>query len=197
MQSRALVSFLTAVVGFLANMITGVILGPKFSQLAKSKFVYIGIAIFVTVSWVWNAIVQVKLSSRSEAPSFDLGGGYFFNSAFTVYMLFRFFYEMLQTYLYWLMGEIKGCQRNGDIARTTGILRSWESVGSAIAYGIGATDVSNLNQMIIGFALWGFTVPCTLMVIFGSWDVLEEVEDQPSVSSLEEQRFVTGDEEKK
>ena len=95
------------------------------------------------------------------------------------------------------MGEIKGCQRNGDIARTTGILRSWESVGSAIAYGIGATDVSNLNQMIIGFALWGFTVPCTLMVIFGSWDVLEEVEDQPSVSSLEEQRFVTGDEEKK
>jgi hypothetical protein len=33
----------------------------------------------------------------------------------------------------------------------TGILRSWESIGSTIAYAVGATHWSNLNQMALGF----------------------------------------------
>ena len=115
------------------------------------------------------AIIQVRLSSMSEAPSFDIGDGAFFNSAFAV--CFKFFYEILQTYVYWLMAEIKGAQGDGDIARTTGILRSWESIGSTIAYAVGATHWPNQNQMILGFALWAFTVPFTLLAVFGNWNV--------------------------
>ena len=178
-------------------MITGTILDLKYSQTAKTKFVYLTIAVFITAAWTWNAIVQVKLSSQSEAPSFDLSDGPFFNSAFAVYMFFKFFYEALQTYLYWLMGEIKGGQKNGDIARTTGILRSWESIGSTIAYVVGATHWSNRNQMTLGFALWVFTIPFTLFAVFKNWDYLEEVksDEHASISSLEEQRVI-GNEEK-
>lgn len=83
------------------------------------------------------------------------------------------------------MGEVEGGQRSGDISRTTGILRSWESVGSAVAYGIGATDVSNLNQLIFGFVLWVVTVPLTLLAIFGHWKpvklVVEEERDEEEV----------------
>lgn len=113
-------------------------------------------------------------------------------------MFFKFFYEALQTYIYWLMGEIKGGQKDGDIARTTGILRSWESIGSTMAYVVGATHWPNLNQMILGFALWAVTVPFTLFAVFKDWDYLEEVEveDRTSISSLEEQRVVIGDEGK-
>lgn len=92
-------------------------------------------------------------------------------SAFAVYMLYRFFYEVLQTYLYWLMGEIRGegAQEEGGVARTTGILRSWESIGSTVAYAVGAVGVSNMNQMILGFILWGVTVPFTLWALYGDW----------------------------
>lgn len=188
--------------GFLANIITGILLDLPFSQSLKSKAVFIGVAIFITASWIWNAIVQVNLSSESTTPSLDLGEGPLFNSAFTVYMFFRFFYESLQTYVYWLMGDIQGGQRSGDISRTTGILRSWESIGSAIAYGIGATDVSNQNQMIVGFALWAITVPLTLLAIFGDWKPVELVadgsdEEGVESSSLEDGKVVVvGSEEK-
>ncbi|OQD66643.1 hypothetical protein PENPOL_c004G00794 [Penicillium polonicum] len=194
-RSRALASFLTAVVGAAANISTGLFLDLKFfSRGTRSKIVYIVVLVFVTASWVWNAVVETKLSRMAEPPAFDLGDGPFFNSAFTVYIFFRFFYEVLQTYIYWLMAEIKGAQGDGDIARTTGILRSWESIGSTIAYAVGATHWPNLNQMALGFALWGVTIPFTLLAVFGNWNVAQtigvEEEEQTDSSSLEAQRVI-------
>lgn len=195
-RSRALASFLTAVVGAAANMLTGIVLDLKFvSRDTRSKSVYVVVLVFVTAAWTWNAIVQTKLSRMAEPPAFDLGDGPFFNSAFTVYMFFKFFYEVLQTYIYWLMAEIKGAQADGDIARTTGILRSWESIGSTIAYAVGATHWPNLNQMILGFSLWGLTIPFTLLAVFGNWNRSEAIEDREagsgsSSSSVEEQSVI-------
>ncbi|KAK9413293.1 putative Major facilitator superfamily domain-containing protein [Seiridium unicorne] len=195
-RSRALASFLTAVLGFGANLTTGLLLDmSRVSQAAKSRGVYIGISVVITACWIWNAIVQVKLTGEPSA-TFDLGGGSFAGSAFAVYMFFRFFYEALQTYLYWLMGTVgqgeeKEGHRHGDIARTTGILRSWESIGSTIAYVVGATHWPNLNQMILGFVLWFVTIPPTLVALYGHWGpekgVIEE-ETSPDSSSIEEQR---------
>ncbi|KAL4897071.1 major facilitator superfamily domain-containing protein [Aspergillus ambiguus] len=192
-RSRALASFLTAVVGAMANLVTGAILDLKyFSRQARSKAVYIFILAFLTAAWIWNAIVQAKLSRMAEPPAFDLGDGPFFNSAFTVYMFFKFFYEVLQTYIYWLMAEIKGARGDGDIARTTGILRSWESIGSTIAYAVGATHWPNLNQMILGFALWGFTIPFTILAVFGNWNQpqVPEIQGETDRSSLDAERVI-------
>ncbi|KAJ5749281.1 uncharacterized protein N7511_010977 [Penicillium nucicola] len=199
-RSRALASFLTAVVGAFANVSTGIILDLNYlSRETRSKGVYIFVLIFVTAAWIWNAITQVKLSRMTESPAFDLGDGPFFNSAFTVYLFFKFFYEVLQTYIYWLMAEIKGAQGDGDIARTTGILRSWESIGSTIAYAVGATHWPNLNQMILGFSLWGFTIPFTILAVFGDWNQPEtdtHEEGQSDSSSLEAQRVIINTEGK-
>ncbi|KAJ9134284.1 Major facilitator superfamily domain, general substrate transporter [Pleurostoma richardsiae] len=192
-RSRALASFLTAVVGATANLVTGTILDLKqFSRETRSRVMYIFVLVFVTAAWTWNAVTQTKLSRMAEPPAFDLGDGPFFNSAFTVYMFFRFFYEVLQTYIYWLMAEIKGAQGDGDIARTTGILRSWESIGSTIAYAVGATHWPNLNQMILGFALWGFTIPFTILAVFGNWNQPNalEADGETDSSSLEAQTVV-------
>ncbi|KAJ5883892.1 uncharacterized protein N7473_010778 [Penicillium subrubescens] len=192
-RSRALASFLTAVVGATANVTTGIILDLKyFSRETRSKLVYLFVLTFVTAAWTWCAVIQTKLSRMADPPAFDLGGGHFFNSAFTVYMFFKFFYEVLQTYIYWLMAEIKGAQGEGDIARTTGILRSWESIGSTIAYAVGATHWPNQNQMILGFSLWAFTIPFTCLAVFGNWNQPDtiEVAEQTDSSSLEAQRVV-------
>lgn len=153
---------------------------------------YLFVLTFLTAAWTWNAVIQTKLSRMAEPPAFNLGDGHFFNSAFTVYMFFKFFYEVLQTYIYWLMAEIKGAQGEGDIARTTGILRSWESIGSTIAYAAGATHWPNQNQMILGFSLWAFTVPFTCLAVFGNWNQSDTVavEEQTDNSSLEAQIVV-------
>ncbi|ETS77246.1 hypothetical protein PFICI_11120 [Pestalotiopsis fici W106-1] len=195
-RSRALASFLTAIVGFLANITTGFFLDmSSLSQSAKSRIFYIGVVIFITACWIWNAVVQVALVSQPDT-TFDLGAGPFAGSALAVYMCFRFFYEALQTYLYWLMGEV-GAQsgqegrRLGDVARMTGILRSWESIGSTIAYVVGATHWSNMNQMILGFVLWFVTVPFTLAALFGHWQPEVGVVSEGATtdnSSVEEQR---------
>ncbi|ROW04772.1 hypothetical protein VMCG_04758 [Cytospora schulzeri] len=191
-RSRALASFLTAVVGFAANITMGIILDLKFSASTKSRAAYVSILILVTVCWIWNAVVEVNLSSRSQPPSFDLGDGAFFNSAFAVYILFKFFYSALQTYLYWLLGAKKGTQENGEVSRMTGIMRSWESIGSAVAYGIGATNVSNEKQMIVGLALWAFTIPFTLIVVFGRWDLArEDGKDVESIDVSSDENTVT------
>jgi hypothetical protein len=183
-SSRALASFLSAIVGLAANLITGAILDLKFTATLKSRAVYTGILVMVTTCWIWNAVVEVDLSSRAKPPSFDTGDGAFFNSAFAVYILFKFFYEAMQTYIYWLLGAKKGTQRNGEVSRMTGIMRSWESIGSAIAYGIGASSVSNRNQMITAFALWVFTIPPTLMVVYGKWHLAgEDHIDEDNLSS--------------
>lgn len=169
----------------------------RFSRSTRSKGVYIFVLVFVTGAWTWNAVIESELSRLEDPPTFDIGGGPWFNSAFAVYLLFKFFYEVLQTYIYWLMAEIKGGQNDGDIARTTGILRSWESIGSVVAYAVGATSVSNLKQMILGFSLWGFTIPFTLLAIFyyGQQDEgpnsngESESQQDTDVSSLEAQRI--------
>ena len=96
------------------------------------------------------------------------------------------------------MAEIKGAQRDGDIARTTGILRSWESIGSTIAYAVGATHWENRNQMVLGFALWGFTVPFTVAAVFGEWNVADsEVVEKGEDADLEVQVVAVGEEGKR
>ena len=196
---------MTAIVGLAANVSTGILLDTSyFSRKARSRITYIFTAALVTASWAWNTQVQVKLTNMTHAagapPVLDIGDGHLFNSAFAVYIFFRFFYEVLQTYVYWLMAEIKGAQRDGDIARTTGILRSWESIGSTIAYAVGTTTWGNLNQLILGFVLWGVTIPPTLWAIYGDFkkptaedrgyttDESSNVEAQQVVLSPEEKR---------
>lgn len=166
---------------------TGAALDSNYPQATKSRVVYLVIAFFITACWVWNAIVQAGFSRLASTPGFDIGQDSSAASALAVYMLFRFWYEALQTYLYWLMGEIKGegAQDKGGVARTTGILRSWESIGSTVAYAVGATDVSNLNQMILGFVLWGVTVPFTLVALYGDWAPVE-TEGQEGVDTAGE-----------
>lgn len=132
----------------------------------------------------------------SDELSFDVGESGQAASAFAMYMLFQFLYEALQMYLYWLMGEVhaapgggggeagahsrqqqqqqqeeeeeeeKEGARAGEIARTIGILRSWESIGNTVAYAVGVAGVSNMMQLVFGFVVWGCTVPFTLWAIY-------------------------------
>lgn len=86
-RSRALASFLTAIVGVIANMSTGALLDLPIAQSTKSRTVFVIIATAITACWVWNAVVQAELSNLVSAPiAFDIGQTGSAASAFAVYM---------------------------------------------------------------------------------------------------------------
>lgn len=85
-RSRALASFLTAVLGALANLCTGALLDLPFSQRTKSQAVFLVTATAITASWIWNAVIQAELSTTAAPSAFDIGQTGSAASAFAVYM---------------------------------------------------------------------------------------------------------------
>lgn len=68
-------------------------------------------------------------------------------------------------FVYWLIGTF-----NNDIETLTasvGIVRSFESVGSAVSYGLGAAHgVSPMANLITAFVMFIICIPTTSIVVF-------------------------------
>lgn len=67
-------------------------------------------------------------------------------------------------FCYYLIGSFHGDVQSATLA--AGIVRSFESVGSAIAFGLGATRVSPMVNLIVAFVAFGLCVPPTAAVTF-------------------------------
>ena len=68
-------------------------------------------------------------------------------------------------FVYWIIGTF-----NNDIETltlTVGIVRSFESVGSAVAFGIGAAKgVTPMTNLIVAFIMFVICIPTTSFVVF-------------------------------
>lgn len=67
-------------------------------------------------------------------------------------------------FVYWIMGTFFD-----DIETLTlgvGLVRSFESIGSALAFGIGAIKVSPMVNLIIAFVMFVVCVPTTSWAVF-------------------------------
>jgi len=68
-------------------------------------------------------------------------------------------------FVYWIIGTF-----NNDIETLTlnvGIVRSFESVGSAVSYGLGAAHgVSPMANLITAFIMFVICIPTTSFVVF-------------------------------
>ena len=87
----------------ISNLLTGWILDQtRWNQRTRAITVWIVYGSIITALWVWNAIVQARFSSEGESSiSLDWEGSTGrFNSAFAVYVLWKFMYESLETLLY-------------------------------------------------------------------------------------------------
>lgn len=75
-----------------------------------------------------------------------------------------FLNESHYMFVYWIVGAFFD-----DIETLTlavGLVRTFESVGSSIAFGIGASSASPMVNLIIAFVMFGFTIPATSLVVF-------------------------------
>jgi hypothetical protein len=68
-------------------------------------------------------------------------------------------------FVYWIIGTF-----NNDIETltlTVGIVRSFESVGSAVAFGLGAAKgVAPMTNLIVAFVMFVICIPTTTLVVF-------------------------------
>lgn len=68
-------------------------------------------------------------------------------------------------FVYWIIGTF-----NNDIETltlTVGIVRSFESVGSAVSFGLGAAKgVTPMTNLIVAFVMFVICIPTTSAVVF-------------------------------
>jgi hypothetical protein len=68
-------------------------------------------------------------------------------------------------FVYWLVGTF-----NNDIETltlTVGIVRSFESLGSAVSFGLGAAHgVSPMANLLVAFVMFIICIPTTSLVVF-------------------------------
>lgn len=77
----------------------------------------------------------------------------------------RFMNESHYMFVYWLVGTF-----NNDIETltlTVGIVRSFESLGSAVSFGLGAAHgVSPMANLLVAFVMFIICIPTTSLVVF-------------------------------
>jgi hypothetical protein len=67
-------------------------------------------------------------------------------------------------FAYWLLGAFFD-----DIETLTlavGLMRSFESVGSAVSFGIGAVKTKPMVNLIVAFVMFAFTIPSTFAAVY-------------------------------
>lgn len=67
-------------------------------------------------------------------------------------------------FTYWLVGVFFDDLETLSLA--VGLIRSFESLGYCIAYGIGASKVSPMVNLAIAFTMFSITIPATSWLVF-------------------------------
>ncbi|GME42573.1 putative duf895 domain membrane protein [Neofusicoccum parvum] len=168
-RSRALGSFLTACSGITGDLVTGHALDHlPFERRIRARIVWCWIAFLFTGLYIWQTTNQVTYDRAPPSLDWSQPG---FGRGFASHIIWQYAIESLQTYLYWTMGTLN--DGVGTLARTTGLLRSFESVGSTFAYTTSATKWRYLYTLIFAFVAWIFLLPFTT---YAAW----LVPNQPS-----------------
>ncbi len=87
-----------------------------------------------------------------------------FGRGFASMVLLRFLNESHYMFVYWLVGAFFDDLETLTLA--VSIVRTFESVGSSVSFGIGAAAVKPMVNLIISFAMFGLTIPATSAVVF-------------------------------
>lgn len=166
-RGRTLAAFISTIAGTVATLVWGWLLDSQRIFKSRRNLAIVGwltmLAVYIP-QWVLNFIMQTQLQGQHPTPSLDIyDPGY--GKAITAYCLFGVGSQAATVWTYWILGTY---DVHVDIlAYTTGILRSSESLGFAIAYGIGASKHASLMaNLIVAFVVFWVSVPFTTYASF-------------------------------
>lgn len=84
-------------------------------------------------------------------------------------------------FVYWILGTFFDDVET--LTLSVGLVRSFESLGSCLAFGVGAAKVAPLTNLIIAFVMFSISLPSTSFAVLlvperPSTDVLTEESEQ-------------------
>ncbi|OAL48121.1 MFS general substrate transporter [Pyrenochaeta sp. DS3sAY3a] len=156
-RSRALGSFMSAVVGTLATWLGGSLVDLPWhkSRQVRALATFGLIALLNSATWIWAVYIQNEY--RHTRPVLDWGNQKTFGRGFGVYLFERISLGMVENYIYWCIGNLSDSP--GDQIRYSSLLRGIETAGVALGFGVQAVPTILIATASINCALWFIALP--------------------------------------
>ncbi|KAH6634757.1 major facilitator superfamily domain-containing protein [Chaetomium sp. MPI-SDFR-AT-0129] len=163
-RARTLGALVSGIVATLANIFWGWFYDLKYfgrPTLAKACWAFFVVTMLAVFGWqVANEKLYGDSNPRVTLDWENPG----FGRAFGSMIIFRFLNESHYMFMYWIVGAFFDDLETLTLA--VSLVRTFESIGSCISFGIGAASVSPMVNLIISFAMFGITIPATSWVVF-------------------------------
>lgn len=166
-RSRALGSFLSAIVGTIATWLGGSLVDIPWSSNRKHRALatWTLIAALNSTTWIWAVFIQNEY--RHTNPVLDWGDQRTFGRGFGIYLFERLSVGIVENYIYWCIGNLSDSP--GEQIRYSSLLRGIETAGVAVGFGVQAVPTALIVTAGINFGLWFFALPisfwATLLVV--------------------------------
>ncbi|KAF2023482.1 MFS general substrate transporter [Setomelanomma holmii] len=193
-RARTLGALTSGIAATAANIFWGWFYDTRyFSRPSLAKVTWSIFAVLMLAMFGWQvanehlyANAVPKMTLDWDKPGFGRG--------FAINVLFRFMNESHYMFVYWTLGAFFD-----DIETLTlavGLLRSFESVGSCLSFGIGASKIKPMVNLIVAFVMFTITIPstyaATLLIPERPVDERKALADDDSVAVEEEKRVERG-----
>lgn len=170
-RSRALGSFLSAVVGTLATWLGGSLVDIPWTKNRKVRALttWFLIALLNSATWIWAVIIQNEY--RHTHPVLDWADQKAFGRGFGLYLFERISLGLVENYIYWCIGNLSDSP--GEQIRYSSLLRGIETAGVAVGFGVQAIPTALIATASINFALWFVAFPFSLwatLQVLQKWD---------------------------
>ncbi|KAK1755436.1 major facilitator superfamily domain-containing protein [Echria macrotheca] len=163
-RARTLGSLTSGVAATFANIFWGWFYDLKcFSRPTLAKICWFFFVIFMLGSFGWQVANEQLYRNSSPRVTLDWDNPGF-GRGFASMVILRFLNESHYMFVYWIIGAFFDDLETLTLA--VGIMRSFESVGSCVAFGVGASQVAPMVNLIIAFVMFGFTIPATSWAVF-------------------------------
>lgn len=164
-RSRTLGALTSGIAATCANIFWGWFLDLKcFSRPVVARIAWFSFVIIMLSLFSWQVANERLYSTTVPKITIDWESENF-GRAFAVNVLFRFMNESHYMFVYWIIGTF-----NNDLETltlTVGIVRSFESAGSALSFGLGAAKaLTPMTNLIVAFVMFVICIPTTSLVVF-------------------------------
>ncbi|KAJ6087800.1 hypothetical protein N7467_006714 [Penicillium canescens] len=166
-RSRALGSFMNAVVGTLATWLGGSLVDLPWLKSRKHRAVvtFTLIAMMNSATWIWAVIIQNEY--RHTNPVLDWENQRTFGRGFGLYLFERISQALVENYIYWCISNLSDSP--GDQIRYSSLLRGIETAAVAVGFGVQAVPTALIATARINLGLWFIALPfsyyATLQVV--------------------------------
>ncbi|KAF2711034.1 MFS general substrate transporter [Pleomassaria siparia CBS 279.74] len=163
-RSRTLGALTSGIAATVANIFWGWFYDLKyFSRPKLAKVTWALFSVIMLALFVWQTVNENLYEKTVPKVTLDWANPGFARG-FSVNVLFRFMNESHYMFVYWILGAFFDDLETLTLA--VGLMRSFESIGACLAFGIGAIKITPMINLIVAFVMFVIGIPTTFWATF-------------------------------